>query len=412
MNYALDNTSEPSIASIAANAPKAMMDASDGTIKGSVRPKGLILTKEQIICLHRYEKKGLLLPTSASDVSAYLGYDQGTSPGRGLEIKDFVNTFTIIKSHANTWDGLRQRIKLISSELKIFASSIINTGKHASRALATIEALKFLKEHNITSLDDLRKVEAEMGTAFPGIELNDGDEQAISTFSGYLDRLLDRITIQARHTGQLKADLDTFAKQLATVVRGEIKIRLTAIENNTFKEDIILLQAEIEALNKDIDKQSVSYKKMVNDSLSSASALNVIGLGMAIYIGVEAEKVRKYRNDLKTKRDEKNSQMGRKSTVLKRLNEVKADMQDIEFLSLEADAATQNLVTVWNSLNLYVQTSLEQTGAITDALQVRFLAYHLDEVIDPWTHISTQANDLHDVFMDAEAEANSLIISA
>lgn len=81
-------------------------------------------------------------------------------------------------------------------------------------------------------------------------------------------------------------------------------------------------------------------------------------------------------------------------------------------MSLEADAATQNLVTVWNSLNLYVQTSLEQTGAITDALEVRFLAYHLDEVIDPWTHISIQANDLHDVFMDAEAEANSLIIPA
>lgn len=251
-----------------------------------------------------------------------------------------------------------------------------------------------------------------MGPVFPGIELNDGDEQAISTFSGYLDRLLDKITIQARHTGQLKADLDTFARQLATVVLGEIKLRLTAIENNTFQEDIILLQAEIESLNKEVDEQNVSYKKMVNDSLSSASALNVIGLGMAIYTGIEAEKVRKYRNKLKTDRDEKNSQMGRKSTVLKRLNEVKADMQDIEFLSLEADAATQNLVTVWNSLNLYVQTSLEQTGAITDALQVRFLASDLDEVINPWIHISTQANDLHDVFLDAEAEANSLIISA
>lgn len=125
MNYALDNTSEPSIASIAANAPKTMMNASDGTIEGSIRPKGLILTKEQIICLHRYEKKGLLLPTSASDVSAYLTYDQGASPGLGLEIKDFVNTFTIIKSHAKTWDGLRQRIKLISSELKILPPALL-----------------------------------------------------------------------------------------------------------------------------------------------------------------------------------------------------------------------------------------------------------------------------------------------
>lgn len=413
MSYALSDTPDASmedIASHAANAPKILMDASTGNIAGSVRPKGLILTKEQIIDLYYYEQKGLHLPIGDADVSAYLGYDQSNPPGRGLEVKDFSKTFSIIRAHASQWDGLRQRIKLISSELRIFASSITNTGKHVTKTLDTIASLKILKEYGIRTLEDLKRIEAELSDKFPGIELDEGDEDAMSTVAKLLDKLLERIDAQERQTDQLKKDLDQFAKELATNVRYEIAIRLKAIDNNTFKDDVIDLQTQIEALNKEIDEKSVSYSQMVKDSLTAASKLNVIGLGMAIYTGVEAEKVRKARNELKAKRDSKNAEMGTKSNVLRRLNQVKADMQELEFLSLQADVATQNLVTVWNSLNLFVKTSKEQSEAITDALQVSLLAYHLDEVIDPWTHIQHQANELHNVFTEADNETRNLDI--
>ncbi|RZI54093.1 MAG: hypothetical protein EOP12_04750 [Pseudomonas sp.] len=125
---------------------------------------------------------------------------------------------------------------------------------------------------------------------------------------------------------------------------------------------------------------------------------------MAIYFGVEAEKVRKERNALKKQRNVKNIEMGTISTVLRRLNDVKGDMQDLELLTLQADVATQNLVTVWNKLYLYIKTSQEESKRINDALKVRFLAYHFEQVIEPWALIKDEADDLYAVFAEADAE--------
>lgn len=388
----------------AALAPKALFDASLGKLEDSVRPKGVILTKEQIIDLYRYEQKGLHLPTTAEGVSVYLGYDQQNPPGRGLAVSDFTRTFSIIKAHASQWDGLRQRVKLISSELKIFASSMTKTGTRVVAELDSMTALNILKEYGIKTFEDLKRVEKEMGDKFPGIKLGEDDTQAVTAIGYYLGQMLDRVNAQEKQTHLLKTDLEAFALELATKVRPEISSRLTAIDNNNFKDDVLRLQKEIEGLNKEIDEKNASYKQMVNDSLNSASKLNVIGLGMAIYFGVEAEKVRKDRNKIKAERNAKNIEMGTKSTVLRRLNEVKADMQDIELLAFQADTATKNLVTVWSKLNLYVKSSKEESDSITDALQVRYLAFHFEQVIAPWALILDEADTLHAVFAEADEE--------
>lgn len=407
MNYALSNTFNTSTnkaAEEAALAPRALIDASLGQQEDSVRATGLILTKEQIIDLYRYEQKGLHLPTTAEAVSVYLGYDQQNPPGRGLAVSDFTKTFSIIKVHASQWDGLRQRIKLISSELKLFATFMNTTGKRVVRELDTVSASDALKDLGIITLEDLKRVEKEMGTALPDITLNDDDKDAVESVSYFLDRILARVDTEEKRSNRLKADLDAFSRELSNTVRPEISLRLVAIDNNNFKDDVIRLQKEIEDFDKQIDEKSASYKQMVNDSLSAASKLNVIGLGMAIYFGVEAEKVRKERNALKKQRNVKNTEMGTKSTVLRRLNDVKGDMQDLELLTLQADVATQNLVTVWNKLYLYIKTSQEESKRINDALKVRFLAYHFEQVIEPWALIKDEADDLYAVFAEADAE--------
>ncbi len=398
------NTSTNKAAEEAALAPRALIDASLGQQKESVRAKGLILTKEQIIDLYRYEQKGLHLPTTAEAVSVYLGYDQQNPPGRGLAVSDFTTTFNIIKTHASQWDGLRQRIKLISSELKIFATFMNSTGKRVIRELDTISGSNVLKDLGINTFEDLKRVEQEMGAAFPDITLNEDDADAVGDVGYFLDRILARVDTEERRSNRLKADLDDFAQELANTVRPEISLRLVAIDNNNFKDDVIRLQKEIDDLDKQIDETSASYKQLVNESLSAASKLNVVGLGMAIYFGVEAEKVRKKRNAIKAQRNVKNTEMGTKSTVLRRLNDVKGDMQDLELLTLQADMATQNLVTVWNKLYLYIKASKESSESITDALKVRFLAFHFEQVIEPWALIKDEADELYAVFAEADAE--------
>lgn len=413
MSYALNDMPDTSMeksAEVAAKAPKILIEASIGSKSGSVRGKGLILTKEQIIDLYLYEQKGLSLPTAASDVSAYLGYDEGYSPGRGLGVSDFTKTFSTIKSHASQWNPLRLRIKLISSELKIFASTMINTGKHMTAALDDIAALKVLREYGIKTLADLRRVEQEVGDKFPGIRLDEDDAEEVTRITYYLDELQKKIAVQERQTETLKVDLERFSDELTMTVRPEIVLRLVAFENHKLDEEVRQLQTEITGVTKEIDEKNATYKQMVKDSVKTAIDGGLIGLGMAIYIGVEAEKVRKERNALKKTRDAKNEEMGFKSTVLKRLNQVKADLQDLEFLSLQADAATQNLVFAWNSLSLYVAASAQESRNIDDALKVNLLAFHFDQVVEPWTQILTDADELYAVFAEADQEIKNRAI--
>jgi hypothetical protein len=399
-----------SMAEEAAEAPKTLINASLGRTEGSLRPKGLILTKEHIKDLYRYEQKGLQLPTAAENVSVYLGYAENFPPGKGLAVSDFVRTFSVIKAHASQWNGLRQRIKQISSELKVFAGEIAITHKYISHTLGSLTALKILDDLGIETLEDLKRVQAEMGDRFPHAELDPADANRAKGIHYYLSQLLDEINAQAHQTSQLKKDLDGYASALANNVRPEISLRLVAIDNNDFKDDVIRLQSQINELNKEIDEKSASYKKIVNDSLTSASSLNVVGLGMAIYFGVEAEKVRKERNALRRARDAKNNEMGKKSTVLKRLNDVKADMQEIEYLTLQADVATQNLVTVWNKLHLYLQASLRNSKVINNAIQVCYIAFHFDKVVAPWALILQDADELHAVWDEADAEIKHMTL--
>lgn len=413
MSYALNDMPDTSMeksAEVAAKAPKILIDASTGNITGSVRGKGLILTKEQIIDLYLYEQKGLSLPTAASDVIAYLGYDERYSPGRGLGVGDFTKTFSTIKSHAGQWNNLRLRIKLISSELKIFASTMINTGKHMNTALDDIAALKVLKEYGIKTLADLRRVEQEVGDKFPGIRLDEDDAEEVTRITYYLDELQKKIAVQERQTEALKVDLERFSDELTMTVRPEIALRLVALDNHKLDEEVRQLQTVIAEVTKEIDEKNATYKQMVKDSVKTAIDGGLIGLGMAIYIGVEAEKVRKERNALKKIRDAKNEEMGFKSTVLKRLNQVKADLQDVEFLSLQADAATQNLVFAWSSLSLYVAASAQESRNIDDALKVNLLAFHFDQVVEPWTQILTDADELYAVFAEADQEIKNRAI--
>jgi hypothetical protein len=406
MNYLLNDTpaSLDNLADAAAQAPKLLIDASLGQVDGALREKGLYLTKEEIIDLHRYEQKALSLPILSEGVSAYLGYEEGSAPGRGLEVSDFTKTFRLINTHARKWDGLRTRIKLISSELTVFANNLINADETLADVLSTTTAGKSLREQGIRTVKDLNKLKLDDPSRFPGFELNADDTAAAGDVGYFLKQVLNKVEEQRVRTEQLKRDLEQFSLELATDVRPAITRKLTAIDKNSFQRDVLVLQEEIEQLAKEIDEKTASYKKLVNDSLSSASSMNLVGLGMAIYQGVEAEKVRKERNQRKKERDEKNAVMHRKSTVLARLNEIKADFQELEQLTIQADAAAKNVVLAWLSLHYFINASSKEAEFINDGLSIARLVFHFKDVVTPWHDIRTKADELNRVFVQAEQE--------
>lgn len=385
-------------------ASETLIHASLGTLPDSIRPKGLILTKDQIIDLHRYEKKALNLPTTREKVIAYLGYKSDTVAGPGLAPADFVTCFTTVRNHALRWNPLQQRVKDVSGELKAFAAQMLTYGDSINKVIADIRSAQRLRELGIKTLEDLRRVEVEMGDAFPGIEFEPGDAEAATDFGWILNQIIAKVNAHEQRTKSLKDDLAKYGDDLSNHVRPAIALQLVAIENSPLEANIVKLQKEIDELNKKIDEKSQAYKKTVMSSLESAAGMNVVGLGMAIYFGVEAEKIRKERNALKAQRDQKANEMYALDIILGRLGFIKGDLQDLEMLSIEADCATKNLITLWNKLHTYVLQSKEESQGFNDAMRVTLFSYQFEQVVAPWKLISEEADQLLDVFTEAARE--------
>jgi hypothetical protein len=79
-------------------------------------------------------------------------------------------------------------------------------------------------------------------------------------------------------------------------------------------------------------------------------------------------------------------------------------MQDLQLLVIDADAATKNLVTVWNALALYAAKSQDEAGMITDALKATRFESHFRAVVAPWKLIGETADELLEVFTEADEE--------
>jgi hypothetical protein len=387
----------------AAIAPEKLMQASLGTLPDSTRDAGLILTKAQVIDLKRYASKAILLPTEIKGVIAYLGYDSDRFAGNGLAPDDFAKCFTKVNNHAQKWSDLERRVKNVSAELKVFANSMSTYGKSVDKAIADIKGVNTLRQLGIVTFEDLKRVQIEMGDSFPGIEFDAHDAEAAETFGFVIEKILKKVIEHQEKTEELKDDLTLYGDELSNVVRPAIKLQLVALENSDLEGNIVELQKEIDDLNKQIDEKSKAYKKLVESSLGSAASMNIVGLGMAIYLGTQAENIRKERNNVKADRDIKAKEMYGMHKTLGRLGYIKADLQDLEMLSIEADCATKNLITVWNRLHTYVKQSKEEAETINDAMRASIFAYQFQQVVAPWGLVLKEADQLLNVFEEAEA---------
>jgi len=386
----------------AVNAPKEFTAASLGKSADSIREKGITLTKNEIVQLRMYEIVALALPTAIQDVITYLRYEDGA--GKGLSATDFQKTFTVVHNHAARWNPINVKIKAIGSELKVFSGQLLNYGDDMTRTLSEIKSVKTLKELGIETLEDLKRVELEMGDKFPGIELDAGDLDTAKDFGYYLGLMLKKVEQRSKDADEVKELLQQFDSDLSLEVRPEISLKLVAIKNTPLHEVIKNLQTIIDQRKIDIDEKTKEYKKLVVDSFTAAAGGGLVGIGMAIYTGVEAEKIRKERNRLKGLQTADIELLSQKNSIAGSLARIELDMQDLQLLVIDADAATKNLVTVWNALALYAAKSQDEAGMITDALKATRFESHFRAVVAPWKLIGETADELLEVFTEADEE--------
>lgn len=387
------NNSVLSNADAAAQDPLSLFSNSVGD-SDQTRDTGLILTKEQIKHLKRYEMAGLALPTELKDVIAYLSYETGA--GKGLDATDFQMSFTLIHDHASEWNPLRTDLLTVSDKLAVFAGAMQIYGDSMAEVFGDIKALGLVEQYDIKTLADLRRVELELGSKFPGIDKTDRDDLGY-----YLDKILGKVREREKEAQTIKSRLDTFGKTLANKVIPEIKLKLATIDNNTLGTEIKALQTKIDNRAKDIDEKNKEYKQLVKEAIGG---ITQGGLILVIYLSVEAERIRKERNALRQQQEVDIALMATKSQILSSLNRVRADFQDLELIVVDADIATKNLITVWNKLSTFIAESSQEIDGITDGLSLRRFKNQFNLVVKPWETIEKDAYALLAVFAQADAE--------
>ncbi|UZE24573.1 alpha-xenorhabdolysin family binary toxin subunit A [Pseudomonas sp. B21-056] len=398
---ALEGATPAEITRFAQLAPKTLANASTPDQEAQSRGKGLLLTKKQIIDLRKYEAAALALPFTLADVRDYLNFGDDAGGGAGLRAEDFLRTFSLTRSHAQRWSPLRESIMLTGSQLKQFAVSIRGYAKGMEEVYDDAKASGLLKKHNITTLAQLRKLQLEMGDRFPGIEL---DEDTVSDLGYYLNKIFEKVNANLKSVETIKARLDQFGYDLREHVLPSIKLRVSLIGGSSLPSEVEALKVQIDKRAVHINEKNEEYKKAVEQSVTVAAGMNLIGLAMAIYLGVEAESIRAARNQLYKEQEAAIETLRNKNQTLGSLSRVKHDLQGLELVAVDADIATQNLMHVWNVMHLYIKSSQDEIDEIDDALKLRLFMSAFQEVVSPWKYIETDADALIAVFKEADQE--------
>lgn len=396
MEFKLDDR----IVDAAAKAPEVFIAASLGEGEEYNREPGIQLTKEQIISLRKYEVLGLSLPYRYNDVVAYLNYGAGDEGGLGLTARDFLRTFTMTYDHAKRWSPLRQEIMLTGTHLKLFAGKIIENGEGIVEVYEDREVAKYLDEHDINTVEQYLQLKLKH-PHLPDITLPSGD---IPEIKYYLNAMLTDVRDCQAKAERVRLELDRFGIDLREKVLPEVKLRLKAVSENTYKQDIQVLQDEIDLRAAEIDELNKQYDQMVKDAIMAAATLNIGGLVLGIYQGVKAEQVRSKRKQLKEMQDIAIQKMASKSQTLSSLNRVRGDLQNLSAITIEAEVATQNLMLVWEALGLYISSSAAEVDKINDAVRLKTFIRNVRKVFNPWVEIRTSSDALLAVFAEAQRE--------
>lgn len=397
----LQGASYEKLTEFATEVPRILSDVSKADADDVTRETGLLLTKKQVIDLRRYEAAGLALPYSLKDVTDYLRFGAGQDGGAGLRAADFLQTFTATRDHARRWSPLRERIMVTGTELQLFGASMQRYGKDMEEVYLDLKSGPLLEKHNVKTLDELKKLQLELGDKFPGIEL---DSNTVPDMRFYLGKIFERVTSNLNNVRGIKTDLDSFGYDLREKVLPGIKLRVALIKTNSYPAEVKKLDEVIAGRAAEILEKNTQYQALVDKSLSSAAGLNVFGLGMAIYYGVEAEAVRNARKELNALQDKDIEVLGNMNQTLGSLKRVEQDLQNLTIIAIDADLATQNLMHVWNVMLRYVDESSTAMLGITDALSLRRFMSAFREVVGPWVQIHNDADLLIEVFKEADRE--------
>ncbi len=376
-----------------------------GKQEGVARAAG-IFTKNDLINIKLYVKKGLSLPTSQLDVESYIGYrDSGISGLQPIDIKDLFNQ---IHNHSFSWDAIEQRSLRQSTDLSIAADRIVSTGDSIIAAIEQMPLLVRVK----TKLGELSESQLR------DIRYENDDHEIATELGKILSSMKQDIEDQKAKTKDVKVLVSDFRIQIAggTLQNGDtvsglepqVRHKYDLMVKNNLATIIQTLEDDIKEKNSRIEQLKADYDKYVGLAFTGAAG-GIIGLAITGGIfGDKAERARKEKNQLIDEVRVLQDQVSGKKALQKAIENLQADFSDIGTRMVDAEMALNNLEYMWSTMLSQIESSAQQFSKINDAATLLSFIVDFKTVINPWRPVRELSTDLVQTFNEGLAEYKKL----
>jgi hypothetical protein len=356
------------------------------------RGSALLLTKEDILSIKRYERYALNLPHTLQTVQIQLGID--SSGIRGLEPFDIMNTHVAIREHIISWASIERNIKLAGFQIDLFADTLTRQGREI---LKYIDGMDFLEQALTTVAEVTQDIIDKMVPA----QLSDRDMAVKSALSAYIADMGTNIRLHQQSAVDLKNSLITFTTALRNALIPDVMQKLDLVKQNNLEHQIQELRKDIERLTKDIDQKNKEYS-----TAKKNIAWGVLGgpIGVAITGGIfgsKAEQFRKEKNKLVAEKNEKIAQLNIKQPISAAVRSLEVRFQDMHIRMEDAVESATNLQDLWALMANYIESSAKDLEKITDNQVLLQFALNFRSVINPWADIKGVTERLLKIFEDA-----------
>ncbi|EKN4119565.1 pore-forming cytotoxin subunit YaxA [Yersinia enterocolitica] len=399
---AIDNNLASAESAIQLNElPKVVLDFITGEQTGVARSGG-VFTKEDLINLKLYVRKGLSLPTRLDDVEGYLGYKK--IDVAGLEPKDIKLLFDGIHNHALNWNDVEQGVLQQNLDLDIAAKNIISTGNETINLINQMPITVRVK----TMLGDI--TEQQLGN----IIYESADHEVALALKDILDEMKVDINRHQATTANVRKKVSDYRITLTggelssgDKVNGlepQVKTKYDLMEKNNMRKSIKELDEKIKEKRKRIEQLTKDYDKFVGLSFTGAvGGIIAIAITGGIF-GAKAENARKEKNALISEVVELEGKVSSQRALQTALEALSLSFSDIGIRMVDAESALNHLDFMWLSVLNQITESQTQFATINNALRLTSFVNKFQQVITPWKSVGDSARQLVDIFDEAIKE--------
>ncbi|WP_445935496.1 alpha-xenorhabdolysin family binary toxin subunit A [Photorhabdus sp. P32] len=384
--------------------PSATLQLLTGKQEGVARPGG-IFTKEDLINIKLYVKKGLSLPFNLEEVKSYLGYQKIDIAG--LEPKDIHALFEEIRIHSLSWSDVENDILQQSIDLEVVGKQITETGENIISLINEMPIITRIK----------RRLGEISHRQLAEITYTHEDREVSYVLGEILDTMKSDIKKQQEKTEKVKTEVSDFKLKLiggrlsngniALGLQPQVENKRKLMRDNKVSVSIGNLDDKIAEKKAEITQLKKDYDKFVGLAFSGIAG-GLIGLAITGGIfGSKAEEVRKRKNMLIEEVRSLEENINGKRALQKSITGLSLDFSDIDTRLLDAEVALNHLDYMWQSMLTQINASKDKFSQINDALNLTSFMTKFQQVINPWKEVEGSAKQLVKVFDEALKEYKS-----